>query len=147
MTTFIERYGLVQYRDGAHPLNKDGMTCELEGLGATGRFNACYTKDIRVMYNYPPTLHFDHCTKHGWVRGLLCPFHNYGIGFPAEGFEPSFKMLLTVRDVDAPTGWRWPDEIKLYLDNCPDCKNTNHLMTADYTDKASLYPQAHEEES
>lgn len=80
--TFIEEHGVVRYRRSGNPYPHRNC-CDL--------CQVC--RAIRFV--------FDHCHRHGWIRGELCESCNIRLGRPA---------LL-------------PDDSALrYLANCPGCR-------------------------
>lgn len=98
---FTERFGHVQYTvakgrpDHWRISVVAGSTCEFPGCEVRGGYG--------VMV-------FDHCHRHGWVRGMLCSSCNVKVG--------RVEAVMTLDDVSVDLGTsgyaRW-------LANCPDC--------------------------
>jgi hypothetical protein len=69
---FIERFGHVRYIDVLRKppawrvAYAKTAACEMGGCGREGA--------------YAEVLIFDHCHRHGWVRGMLCNGHNVHLG-------------------------------------------------------------------
>lgn len=73
-----------------------GVICEMDGCTTGGPYGE---------------LVFDHCHRHGWVRGMLCNAHNVKVG----RLEAVMRIDGIVIDV---TGTSYG----AFLANCPDCR-------------------------
>ena len=106
---FIRSFGLVQYTKNLH--NRYEITgCELASKSCAG---------IPVL---------DHCHQHGWIRGIICHYHNVQLGHYDAG--PMFGR----------TRFGYSD-IKTYHNNCPDCyscKSDNPATYKTWRDKLKL---------
>lgn len=113
-SNFIARHGLVKYKyanmNAGIPRIKE---CEIPGCLPKIRSG----KSTRYV--------FDHCHKHGWIRGILCEACNYSmsnvdanngrhvVNFGYSGWTEGDKIELLNKS---------PHLEKFYL-NCPDCVN------------------------
>jgi len=119
LTTFLERYGLVQYHKTRHGRYERGGPCELDGPGA----------------RYCGELVLDHCHEHGWIRGVICQGWNMSLAGP-HGYETSLRtgaVRFECRHVHrvqvsadrCTTSLRRASDpwlrVSSYLGNCPDC--------------------------
>ena len=100
MTTadgFVIRHGLVQYKPyQLRKYSRDGL-CEICGMPPYS--------------GGKPTLLFDHCHDHGWVRGLLCNVCNDQVAFIENGWRRIINKWVSSR---------FPE----YRLNCPDCRDS-----------------------
>lgn len=90
---FVVRSGFVQYSPyRLRKYSRDGL-CEICGRPPSGK----------------PILLFDHCHRHGWVRGLICNWCNIQAGYVEN--DQSRRALSYFLQ-------RFPE----YRRNCPDCR-------------------------
>lgn len=101
MTPFVERFGHVQYLqvkrrpDHWRASVANNSICEFDGCRAGGGYGA---------------LIFDHCHRHGIVRGILCNGCNVRIG----RIEALLGLAGVAVDLGVTAFARW-------LANCPEC--------------------------
>lgn len=100
---FIERIGEMQYnmvmrKEVAWRMGYAAdAVCEMTGCTASGPY---------------PQLVFDHCHRHGWVRGMLCNSCNVKVG----RIESVMLIEGIVMNVSGTS-------YASFLANCPDCRD------------------------
>lgn len=106
--SFIERFGHVQYlqvmRRPAHwrIAAAAKAVCEFTGCDVAGGYYA---------------LIFDHCHRHGVVRGVLCTGCNVRVG--------RIEAVMTIEGVTVDLG---TSAYGQWLSRCPDCAGTPRLL-------------------
>lgn len=107
--TFIEEHGLVRY--GTRRRYPRRRSCDLCPL----RCVACIAGFISICGRRVPcpmcartragrSFVFDHCHRHGWIRGEVCESCNVRLGRAEGGSLPDDPVL------------------RQYLGNCPPCR-------------------------
>jgi hypothetical protein len=114
---FVELFGHAQYADIGSYENSGWRAsfigtgeCELFGCGEHG-----------------PALVFDHCHRHGWVRGLLCPSHNVRLG-----------QIDAVRAIEGAVVDLMATPYGRYLPNCFECSGSQRRHPCDDTSQWAI---------
>ena len=133
MSSFIEQYGLVQYKPGQR-FSQDGAACDINGcadhrarLGDTLEAQARLLRDAglpsttghQISTRADAPLYIDHCHAHGWVRGRICAGCNSVIRFvDKKRCLPRYVSALR-------------EDFRRHYNQCPDCEPLAYLLTPD----------------
>lgn len=118
MTTFIDTYGHVQYRQGQF---KAEARCDIPGCTLPRKYYV-----------------IDHCHEHGWIRGNICGSHNNKLGDldaarvsfrgPGSRVVGSYPDEILGRLCFRAVLPGLPDECEKYRNNCPDCASVKRRI-------------------
>lgn len=102
---FIHHFGHIQYRDIR---TRDAL------WAFVAEMSAC---EIDPVSDQEQRMVFDHCHRHGWVRGMLCRQHNLQLGH----LEAAMKIEGVAVDLGSSV-------YAHYLALCPECAGADVIQ-------------------
>lgn len=102
--TFYQRHGRIRHANIA------GLTRQTRLRYLASEMPVCEIKNCVVAGAHGPVIVFDHCHRHGWVRGLVCTTHNRIIG--------KVEAVMQIDGVRVDLGETFLAD---WLTRCPDC--------------------------